>query len=724
MNLSDKIVKEIFSAVDIIVDQRIKDTDYSRTINCQVKERIKNSDMYILLYQNEELRAISMGASYRIGDKVIVLLPDKNSLSPKFILGRVNDRTPTIVPNQNGELSPEILAEIQKALDAVNDLVSDNVISPSEKTTLSLQWLALTASYEAQLAECVLKGIDPTKLTAYYLDLKEMVDQILENMGTSTNIIGSELRDKFTAYYTEEQVVRRLIAAIIPEIVIGAENLIKNAGFLSSNTDWETSASFGVVEAVANMSIIKKALAYTSQAIDISQNIEFTTPPKEGEEYRLSFYIYRVDGPDKISATLFGETKEFIFDPTELNLWRRVVLNFTVPAAQSNNILPLRISSLPLGTTKITGVQLERGQVVTDFKYNSNDIADKVESTERDIINLKDITSPEKIIDTVVLSEEFNGVLSELPSYTDIDEIKNQVQNVESSTMDYVNTTFNGMDAKVNELEAEMIKTVNAIKAEFSLGAGVNLIRNSTGFFDTENWNVDPSGSLKSEGNEELEQKAIGAAFYTDTLMSAKQSIVVKPDTEYSFSVWIKKTKAGKAFVNIYDQDGLNPAIIVGPPEAELAPTFVAPYIVKFRTAPEQEEVVIEMFCDGFAEAYYSGLMLNEGSIALQWSSHPQEIANSNIRFNLNGIRVKGNGGSYTQMTPKEFAGYSRVLLDDGSYQTRRIFTFNGEVTEAFKIKAEKGIEIGTQNISSIVEIKSNEPFGKNGLGIFIEADI
>ena len=85
LNISDKIVKEIFDAVDIIVSQRIRDTNYTHTINCQVKERIKNSDTYVLLYQNEELTASSMGASYNKGDKVIVLLPDKNFNSSRFI---------------------------------------------------------------------------------------------------------------------------------------------------------------------------------------------------------------------------------------------------------------------------------------------------------------------------------------------------------------------------------------------------------------------------------------------------------------------------------------------------------------------------------------------------------------------------------------------------------------------------------------------------------------
>lgn len=245
MGSGDKITQEIFKAVDILVSQKIKDTSYTQTIKCQVKERIKNSDMYIVLFKSEEIRVMSMGATYDKGDKVVVLLPDKNSLSPKFILGRTNDRTPTITVGPGGEISQAILKEIQDALNVIADIASDNVVSASEKGALAIQWKNVQISYEAQIREATLYGdaVSTEALTGEYNELKAFIEPILANMEVSTPVSGIELRDKFGKYYTQEQIVRALILEEIKKNIGYRVEVLSSNGINFTNGNIETTIS-------------------------------------------------------------------------------------------------------------------------------------------------------------------------------------------------------------------------------------------------------------------------------------------------------------------------------------------------------------------------------------------------------------------------------------------------------------------------------------------------
>lgn len=834
LNISDKIVKEIFDAVDIIVSQRIRDTNYTHTINCQVKERIKNSDTYVLLYQNEELTASSMGASYNKGDKVIVLLPDKNFNSSRFILGRTNDRTPTIVPNQNGELSPEILKEIQDALNTIAELSSDNIVSPSEKTNLSIQWSNLTNTYQAVLRDAVNRGVDTTLLATSYLSLSEMVSTILENMNVSTNIVGAELRKRFQDYYTDEksvrlkiltvqneleesfkeslviineltsddiisssekttlslqwsnlsatyqslieeaknkgvdstaleaeyaqlkvkidailadmttsssvsgvqfrqdfnnyyskeQALRLAISKVAPEVDIelGVQNLLSNAGFSGGSIqNWENSVDLGTISVISDLNILKYAIYQTTNKTDISQYVTFSDEPREGEKYTLSFYIKRMSGAlTSVTAELFGATVTHDFvaeDP--LNKWTRIKMTITAPVDHVGTQHNLRFyTNEAPGEHYITGFQLERGTIMTDFKYNNREIGDRLEEGEKDISDLKDATDDNRIIELVTLSDSFKGAFADVPKFDDLNPIKDKVDGMQQQTKDYVSQTLQGY-TKVSKMQAEIEKATNAIKFDFSMGAGINLIKNSTGFFEEDDWTI-TSGTketFQTMATQEIEQKAIGSAFYLSDATVADQNIIVKPDTDYSFTYWLKKPSVGVAYVKLYKGPNETDLIAtVGPPNSETVPNFVAPYVYKFRTGPDQKNLRIEMNAGAGVGPLFSGLMLNEGSVALQWSSHSQEIANTNIRFNLNGIRVNGAEGSslnYTQITPKEFAGYANVIDETGNISEQRIFTLNGETTEVYKLNAKNSVQIG----DGVFIRLSGE---KNGIALFM----
>lgn len=241
MNEQQKVANEIFKSIDIIAKKKIDDTPFSTSITGRIVERIKNSDMYKINYQNEEIRALSMGATYNQGDMVVILVPDKRMDSLKFILGRANDRTPTISVSQTGGLSPAVLAEIQAALETINDIGSDDKITPSEKTTLAIQWTSLGTSFRDLMNSLDdYETINGDTLLTHYNALNTVMNDILSNMSTTTEISGTELRTLFGVYYEEEQALRTQIIEFIESQTLYKVELVSSNGSQFINGDINT----------------------------------------------------------------------------------------------------------------------------------------------------------------------------------------------------------------------------------------------------------------------------------------------------------------------------------------------------------------------------------------------------------------------------------------------------------------------------------------------------
>ena len=117
--------QELFDAIRLIARNEIEKQSSTDTVIGTVIERVESSDAYKVSYQNIEILASSMGGRYNAGDSVYVMLPKGRLDGVKFIIGKTNDRTPTITTNANG-LSASTLGMIQDIINNFNDLISDN----------------------------------------------------------------------------------------------------------------------------------------------------------------------------------------------------------------------------------------------------------------------------------------------------------------------------------------------------------------------------------------------------------------------------------------------------------------------------------------------------------------------------------------------------------------------------------------------------------------------
>lgn len=264
--------------------------------------------------------------------------------------------------------------------------------------------------------------------------------------------------------------------------------------------------------------------------------------------------------------------------------------------------------------------------------------------------------------------------------------------------------------------KSELAQTATQITAKFSATGGMNLVRNSIGFSDLDFWTSVYGNTVNTISNNELDTLGFGSGFVyegTGSFQGIAQTVSVNPGQPYTLSWYLKKLTAGttsahRFFIQILEND------IVTAQIADNSSLITTGYESQYIThIPESAAITIRFIGYGSVEATLTGIMLTIGDVPLQWSLGTGELYNTNIRMDINGIRVSqfvGTDGDreeigYTAITPQEFAGYALVK---GVF--KKIFYLNGEETVTKKLRVEDEISLGTVKM-----VKVNSA-GNNGM--------
>lgn len=236
----DKIVQDLFKSMELIAEKKISELDTPGVIVGSIIERLNNSDAYSVSYLNTEITASSLGGLYKKGDEVFILLPSGINKT-KFILGKTNNRTPTFTFNGEG-LSEQDLALLQDIINEIQNLTSDNVISPVEKQTLQMQWENIMKSYNEviQLVSPYAEEINTGELEKSFNTLSILFTTILANMEESTPIDGEAFRNAITGYLNLDKDIRLAIQAALREELTYKVDIISTNGETFKNGIIET----------------------------------------------------------------------------------------------------------------------------------------------------------------------------------------------------------------------------------------------------------------------------------------------------------------------------------------------------------------------------------------------------------------------------------------------------------------------------------------------------
>jgi hypothetical protein len=83
------LTDDLFQSIDTIVSARIANLPYDQTIECEVINTDKAEDnIYTVKYQAATFEAVSLSASYQIGDRVYVFIPQNDYKQDKIIINK------------------------------------------------------------------------------------------------------------------------------------------------------------------------------------------------------------------------------------------------------------------------------------------------------------------------------------------------------------------------------------------------------------------------------------------------------------------------------------------------------------------------------------------------------------------------------------------------------------------------------------------------------------
>jgi Concanavalin A-like lectin/glucanases superfamily/Carbohydrate binding domain len=343
----------------------------------------------------------------------------------------------------------------------------------------------------------------------------------------------------------------------------------------------------------------------------------------------------------------------------------------------------------PLPIDEFTTAHMDfEGDIDYRYKAPASTILDSLENR---ISTAEQQITADSIISTVTQSIELKNLLDEKANANDLSNYApvQQVNDLEN-TVNNINNTLNNIDFSQFVTSTQLDQKADSITAKFSSGGGVNLLRNSVGFAGTDFWTV--TGTVNTVQNSELESFGAGSGFVLNG-GTISQVIFVTPQTTYTISTIVKKGSTGTGYFKVKDDS------------QEFTINFNAgtSYIYEkkeIQITPVGSQITVELNGDASSGIIFTSTMANIGDVALQWQHAPDEIYNTNVLMNMNGIKVMSSSyNGYTAITPQEFAGYAEV---DG--QMQKVFTLNRDVTEMSKASID--YEISMSPIK-IIPIKS-----------------
>ena len=241
--------------MELIAEKKINEVDFPSVLVGTVVERVFNSDAYIVSYLNTEITASSMGGLFLKGDEVFILAP-RGLNKTKFILGKTNNRTPTFTYNAEG-LSEKDLQRLQEIVDAVQDMSSDNLITPVEKQSLSIQWQTIQKSYQEVLSmrDPYSDEIDSAPLTSAYLEIERLFVLVLADTSTTTSIEGENFREKVSMYLNLDKAMRISVQEALREEITYKVDIISSNGESFKNSVIDTNLSALIFRGKDNITI-------------------------------------------------------------------------------------------------------------------------------------------------------------------------------------------------------------------------------------------------------------------------------------------------------------------------------------------------------------------------------------------------------------------------------------------------------------------------------------
>lgn len=402
-NTEEKSLQNLFETIKIIARNEIDKDKSSDSIVGKIIERVYGSDSYRISYMNTEVLASSLGGSYETGDEVYILLPNGVLAGNKFILGRTNNRTPTVIYDGDG-LSDSTMRKIQDIIDSISDLSSDNLVTPSEKQNLFIQWEQIKSSYREILESNKDYNIDLKELTDSYNSLDSIFKVIFLDMSTTSPIDGERLRLLVANYLANDTKYRIIIQEEIKKELVYKVDIVSTNGTSFKNNIINTSlyviAMKGrktITQTIPSANIVWNKIGPSGEVIPNWQ--------KTGKEIAIdekdvsTKQVFRVQ--IKVEEAIVAQDLITIIDLNDIDNIELLVdtslSKFQVFSPTTNKIIPNYETQSQVLTATVKRNGVDRTNLSTYTWYYNNQ---KIISDSRFTINANKLSIKRNLMDT------------------------------------------------------------------------------------------------------------------------------------------------------------------------------------------------------------------------------------------------------------------------------------------------------------------------------------
>lgn len=256
-------------------------------------------------------------------------------------------------------------------------------------------------------------------------------------------------------------------------------------------------------------------------------------------------------------------------------------------------------------------------------------------------------------------------------------ELRSSIEKVNSDLTENID----GVEKQVSDLR----QTVDGLQFGISTTGGTNLIKNSVGYFDFDEWQHD--GSVIVDRSLFIGKSSSRCGFVLSAGSFISQAdILTWSGKEYTVSFIVNQTAADKSTFTV--EGATSTAKLVFADKEYL---FSEQQITVIATESLSIKFSVET-----GESAISDIMCNIGSNTAVWSMAQGELSDTNFKFNNEGLTIK-------QST---YDGYMNIRADEiaNYYQGKKTFSLDKDETEIEKLIAHKQIDMMPIKIIPITE--------------------
>lgn len=426
------------------------------------------------------------------------------------------------------------------------------------------------------------------------------------------------------------------------------------------------------------------------------------------------FGIRTFDDPTHSSAAQ-SVWREYIGQTTEMvdKEWERVTYTFTPTTGKYIKVAPYQQG----GTSQISyrEIQLEEGSKSTSYQVAPEDTVKQLESLATRITTTEELITDESIINRVTQSTDFTEIMNEkvnaeaLAEYTSKLELDSALEDVEKETDEKIAS----IDFTPYALNSTLKQEVDNITAKFEAGGGVNMLLNSIGFGGLDFWRVTYPSQVFIAPSQAFDPHSYGSGFHfpaSTVVRKMEQSVAVMAGQEYTFGWLIKKVNQSTAASNY---GSISIRVIDAAAKVLGAYVYNSDVVTEgfesnhFKFVPTTSGVVwVEITANQTAHAYITALMFSLGDIPFQWTMATGEIYNTNVRTDLNGVRVTryeaGVAVGFSQLSADGIEGYYLATDASGKTYYEKIFYLTEDETVSKKFRAKEEFTMGRVKIVAV----------------------